>query len=99
MGGPHKAFCCAGFLRLDSFAADWQFGLLPSVEAAGHIDDVLESGSLQQATGDHAPISALAVHGDCHVAIDFRWRNFEIIQWPPGCALDVSGFPLGLAAH
>ena len=48
----------------------WQLRLLPGVEAADQIADVAEAGPLQQAAGDHAAISTLAVDGDGRLAID-----------------------------
>ena len=39
-----------------------QLGLLPGVKSTHHIEDAMETSSLQQAAGDDAAVSALAVH-------------------------------------
>src|SRR5216684_3096943 len=85
----------SGFDRL--FYGHGKFRLLPGVEASANIDNVLKTSALEQAAGDHASIPSLAMHGDVKIAVDFRWRDFEIVQRPPRCAFNVSGFPLGLA--
>src|SRR5580658_6602613 len=72
--------------------------LLPGVEASDYVDYILEAGPLQQAASNHAAIASLAVHSNGNVAIDFRGRDFKVIQGPPGSACNVTGFPFGLAA-
>jgi hypothetical protein len=62
---------------------DRKFRLLPGVEPSHYIDHVLKTGPLQKAAGDHAAIPSLAVNGDGKVAIDFRGRDFEVIERPP----------------
>ena len=87
-------------LRLDCrFALDWKVCLLPGIKAANHVGDVLEASSLQQAARDHAAITALTMDRNRPVAVDCWGRYFEIVQRPPGCIFDMSGVPLGFAAH
>src|ERR1039458_1454456 len=92
-----RAAANSGFDRL--LRNDRQPRLQPDVEPSPHVDHILKTGSLQQAARDHAAIASLAVNGNGNVAIDFWRRDFEVIERPPGCALDVPGFPLRLAAN
>src|SRR5271166_2622428 len=80
-------------------AHDRQLCLLPGIEAASHIDHILESGALQQAGGNHAAISAFAVHCHLRVAVHFGWGDFEIIQRPPCRVLDMTSLPFRRTAN
>ena len=50
-----------------------QLRLLPRIESADDVDYVLEPGALQQAGGDHAAVSALAVNCERRIMIHL-WR-------------------------
>src|ERR1017187_8906902 len=75
-----------------------QFRLLPGIEAAYHNDHVLETGALQQAAGDHAAISTLAVNRYGHLVIHLWRRDSEIVERPPVRAVNVFGIPFGVGA-
>src|SRR5205807_9740906 len=60
-----------------------QAGVAPGIKAADDVDHVLHTGALQQAAGNHAAISALAMDSERQARIEVRSRNFEMIQWEP----------------
>src|ERR1700688_4792890 len=76
-----------------------QFRLLPGIEPADDIDNLLETRALQQAAGNHATVSTLAVNRDGRMVIPFWRRNSEVVKGPPRRVLNVRGIPLRLAAH
>src|SRR5579864_3664551 len=73
--------------------------LLPRVETAGHIEDILEPGPLQEAAGNHAAVSDFAMDRNESIVIKLWWRYFEIIQGPPVRALQMSRLPLRPSSH
>src|SRR6202050_549457 len=75
----------------------WQFRLPPGIESANHIDDVLETRALQQAAGNHATVSALAVNRHGRIVIHLRRRDSEVVERPPGRVRNVRDIPLRLA--
>src|SRR5580658_644259 len=76
-----------------------QFCLLPGIKSAHHIDHIPEARTLQQAAGDQAAISPLAVHRDGRIVINLWRGDPEVVERPPGRALNVSGIPLRFPAH
>jgi hypothetical protein len=76
-----------------------QCRLLPGVESADEVDDVLETGALQQAAGDHAAVSALAVNRNGRRVIHLWWRDSEVVERPPGRVRNVRGIPLRFATY
>ena len=71
---------------------------MPGVEASGHVDHVAVAGSFEQAAGDHAAVSALAVDGYLTIAADGRQSLRKRIQRVPLLLGDVSGLPFAFAA-
>src|SRR4051794_39396059 len=73
--------------------------LLPSIKSARNVDNMRESCTLQQAGGNDAAVSALAMHGQSSVAINLRRRHLEVVERPPDSVLNVRRIPFRLAPH
>ena len=74
-----------------------QLRLLPRIESADHIDDVIAS-PLQQTAGDHAAIAALAMDRDGHILLKLRQGSLEAVQWVPVRAADMPSLPFTFSA-
>jgi hypothetical protein len=66
---PQALSLCAHWLA----AHGRQLRLLPGIESPDDIDHLLEPRTLQQAAGDHAAISPLAMHRDGRIVIHLGW--------------------------
>ena len=71
----------------------------PGVEAAEHIDDVLDSVSLEDARGNRRAVGALAVEDQRLVARHLVEPLLELLQRQVHVALDRARLPLADAAN
>ena len=69
-----------------------QFCLLPRIESADHVDNVV-ARALQQTARDHAPVTALAVDRDGSIPLKLRQGRLEAVQRIPVHAVDVASLP------
>ena len=72
---------------------------MPGVEASGHVDHVAVAGSFEQAAGDHAAVSTLAVDGYRAFVINGWQALRKHIERVPLRVSDVSGLPFAFAAN
>ena len=79
------------------FRNDRQAGILPCVESPGNVGDIFETGALEHAAGDHAPIAAFTVHCHRRIRIEFGQLRAKIIQRMPGCFRQVACLPFPFA--
>jgi hypothetical protein len=76
-----------------------QIRLLPGIESTDDVDYVLEPGALQQAAGDHAAVSTLAVNRDGRIVMHLWRGDLEVVERPPDRFRNVPSIPLRLAAY